>query len=651
MTCSHRLRIGFLAVGLALAAVPAAAAAPTTCLGHPATIIGTAGSDVLLGTAGADVILGLGGNDVIRSRGGDDIVCGGNGDDLIVGGPGDDKLIGGGGTDDISGNVGDDLLRGGSGDDLLRGGDGSDRIEAAGGDDWAAGGDGDDAMFGGTGEDTLVGGDGADFIRGGPDADLLLGKMGDDDLYGNDGDDLLRAGSGNDDLRGGGGDDDLRGGGGDDLLLGDDGADELTGDRHADRVDGGSGDDVIWEFRRTDTHLAEGSPDAAGDVFAYSRIEATTDSGWMLWQPMAGQLEQGHEGVLSITNRPDGLLMIERIDPERYLLGIAEMPYSWATAALESQAIAARTYLASLVSNPPYGPQAEYGFDICDHAACQVYKGTKYGWLEPWEDAVVNTSGRVLLYGSAPASTFYHSTSGETTRSIQDVWIGASPIPYLQAVPVPPQDSPFATWWYKLPLDAFMDILAQEGITFSGPVELIKTFKTDPGEGPYRVRIRTPAETREYPISTIQRALNRHAIDLYPEYFPQLHMDLDQAALSPTFTAKLRPDGFVGINGQGWGHQIGLSQYGADALADTGATVDEILGHFYTGLAPEDDPDLIPDLIDVGLFYENYDHPIVLRPTAGYTLRSAGGVVTTGFGGTITITRHGDDAVAVQING
>jgi stage II sporulation protein D len=342
--------------------------------------------------------------------------------------------------------------------------------------------------------------------------------------------------------------------------------------------------------------------------------------------------------------------MIERIAPERYLLGIAEMPYSWGEAALQSQVIAARTYLASLVSNPRYGPMATYGFDICDWSLCQVYKGTKYGWLEPWEDAVVATEGRILMHQGSAASTFYHSTSGLTTRSIQDVWPSAAALPYLQAVEVPKQNSRYETWWYKLPLDAFIDILAQDGITFDGQIESIRPIVTLPGEGPYLVRIRTTEETRTFPISTMQQALNRHAIPEYRDHMPPLlGYELKQAALSPTFTVRLRSDGFVGINGQGWGHQIGLSQYGANAMAELGRTADDILSHFYTGLTPEDDPGLIPDLVDVGLFYENGDQAIVLRPEAGYTLRSAGGVVTTGTGATITITRHGDDAIAVSI--
>jgi len=602
------LRIGLIAIGLLFAALPAtAAAAPVTCRGVAATIIGVEGARVPAGTGGNDVIVGTDGDDLILGNGGNDIICGGAG---------------------------------------------ADRIEAGAGNDWVAGEAGDDILLGGSGDDRLDGGAGDDLLRGFSGADVLRGRAGDDSLYGGTGDDRLIGGNGADSLRGRRGDDDLRGGPGDDLLIGDEGNDELDGGSQADRLDGGPDDDVIWEYRRRDTHLAAGTADAAGDVFAYSTIEVAPRDGWLLWRPdPATDFEQGHEGVLTITNLPDGLLMIERVEAERYLLGIAEMPYSWGRVALQSQAIAARTYLASLVANPRYGPMAEYGFDICDWSLCQVYKGTKYGWLEPWEDAVIATEGRILMYDGAPAATFYHSTSGSTTRSIQDVWTSAAPLPYLQAVVVPPQDSVFATWRYSLPVDAFMDVLARDGVTFDGQIAAIRTIKTLPGDGPYRVLIRSTEGTRVFPISTVQQALNNHAIAEYPGYIPPLLKlkSVNQAVLSPTFTVKLR-DGDVWVSGQGWGHQIGLSQYGAKALADLGADVDQILGHFYTGLAPEDDPGLIPDQVDVGLFYDNGGRAIVLRPDTRYTLRSGGSVVATGTGGTITITRHGNDAVAVSID-
>jgi len=497
-------------------------------------------------------------------------------------------------------------------------------------------------------DDVLSGDSGPNLLRGGAGNDMLRGRGGDDVLHGEGGNDTLIGGSGDDELYGGPGDDDLHGGPGADLLMGGAGNDQLTGGSGADRLDGGTGDDVIWEFLRLDTHLAEGRRRGAGDVFAYSQVRLVPRSGWVLWLPEpTDKIVQGHEGVLTITNRPDGLLMIERINPERYLLGIAEMPYSWPAAALQSQAIAARTYLTSVLGRP-WGPMLTYGFDICDWSLCQVYLGTKYGWLEPWQPAVEATAGRILLYGGAPAATFYHSTSGATTRSIQDVWTNSSPLPYLQAVPVPPQGSPYENWSYGLPLEAFVDILARDGITFDGPVESVRTIVTDHGEGPYRVRIRSLKGTREFPIGTILTALNRHALAHHGEYLPALNHALGQAALSPTFTARLRTDGTVRIDGQGWGHQIGMSQYGARALALEGMNHRQILRHFYTGLAPQDDPGFIPDLVDVGLYYGNGDRTIVLSPEGRYVLRAATGVIRVGDGGSIILRRHGADAVAVS---
>jgi hypothetical protein len=79
---------------------------------RPATLLGTAGADVLKGTAGSDVIVGLGGDDRIHAHGGDDVVCAGSGRDQVDAGTGHDSVIG----DD-----GSDLLRGGRGDDRISG--------------------------------------------------------------------------------------------------------------------------------------------------------------------------------------------------------------------------------------------------------------------------------------------------------------------------------------------------------------------------------------------------------------------------------------------------------------------------------------------------------------------------------------------------
>jgi hypothetical protein len=113
---------------LAFAAAPAAAQAPPSCGGLPATIVGTDGNDQLRGTSGNDVIVGLGGNDVIRGEGGHDVICGDPGNDTLFGGPGHDRLIGGDGNDSIHAGEGDDFLDGAGGkNNTLHGDEGWDQ--------------------------------------------------------------------------------------------------------------------------------------------------------------------------------------------------------------------------------------------------------------------------------------------------------------------------------------------------------------------------------------------------------------------------------------------------------------------------------------------------------------------------------------------
>lgn len=87
------------------------------CNGQVATLVGTAGPDVLMGTSRPDIIQGFGGSDKIFGFGGNDIIYGWGGRDLLKGGPGDDKLFGQGGNDTLDGGDGLDACNGGSGID------------------------------------------------------------------------------------------------------------------------------------------------------------------------------------------------------------------------------------------------------------------------------------------------------------------------------------------------------------------------------------------------------------------------------------------------------------------------------------------------------------------------------------------------------
>lgn len=152
----------------------------TNCAGERATIVGTAGSDILVGTPGRDVIQGLGGDDQIVGLGGNDLICGGPGNDRLVGGAGNDRLLGGDGRDVLQGGAGSDLLIGGRNRDRLSGGAGPDRLRGGAGPDILRGNRGNDVLRGGHGPDYVFGNQGRDTLSGGPKSDRCVGGTGAD---------------------------------------------------------------------------------------------------------------------------------------------------------------------------------------------------------------------------------------------------------------------------------------------------------------------------------------------------------------------------------------------------------------------------------------------------------------------------------------
>jgi uncharacterized repeat protein (TIGR01451 family) len=118
------------------------------CRGFTASVVGTAGADVLVGTPGPDVIVAFGGSDRISGLAGRDLVCAGGGADRIGAGSAADRVFAGGGPDVLLGRGGPDVLKGSGGNDLLKGGPGSDRLRGGRGFDRCRPGPGLDSVRG-----------------------------------------------------------------------------------------------------------------------------------------------------------------------------------------------------------------------------------------------------------------------------------------------------------------------------------------------------------------------------------------------------------------------------------------------------------------------------------------------------------------------
>jgi SpoIID/LytB domain protein len=146
--------------------------------------------------------------------------------------------------------------------------------------------------------------------------------------------------------------------------------------------------------------------------------------------------------------------LVLEITPQEYLYGLGEVPSSWPSAALQAQAIAARTYAFTKAAIS----QHRSGCDCALYASSfdQVYAGwDKEGGPDGnrWVEAVNDTEDRVVQYAGTTIQAFYMSSSGGFTEDNENVW-GGTPIEYLRGVCDPGDytaENPSATWQITLP--------------------------------------------------------------------------------------------------------------------------------------------------------------------------------------------------------
>lgn len=136
-----------------------------------------------------------------------------------------------------------------------------------------------------------------------------------------------------------------------------------------------------------------------------------------------------YRGSLIVYNTGSGLIVINDLDLESYLLGVvpAEMPSKWNIEAHKAQAIAARSYaIANL------GKRAKYGYDLKDTPEDQAYCGTSCE-SKKTDYAVVQTKGQVLVYGNKVIPAYYCSSAGGYTVNAGSVWL--RDLPFVNSVP------------------------------------------------------------------------------------------------------------------------------------------------------------------------------------------------------------------------
>lgn len=269
-----------------------------------------------------------------------------------------------------------------------------------------------------------------------------------------------------------------------------------------------------------------------------------------------------YRGVLELRHRGAGLIAVNIVPVDDYLLSVVpeEMPTDWPAEALKAQSVAARSF--ALKSR---GRHAAEGYDLCTTTHCQLYKGIASEKTASTA-AVRATRGEVLTYGGQPIEALFHTDSGGMTESSEDVW--GNPIPYLRAV----RDTPLGTMpWTKTISKADLEKkLAAKGHAIGrlraielSPLTVGRAAKDRAASG--RVKAMTVTGTKG--SVTLSGTAWRSLLGLK----------------SALFDAKLTKD-TVTFTGFGAGHGLGISQWGAKRLAETGKSYADILHHYYTGV-------------------------------------------------------------------
>lgn len=312
------------------------------------------------------------------------------------------------------------------------------------------------------------------------------------------------------------------------------------------------------------------------------------------------------------------MTVINVVNFNDYLCGVVpkEMPSYFEPEALKAQAVCARNYAMMNM-----GRYDSYGFDVTDDVNCQVYGGLS-AETERTTTAVRETNSDLLMYGDEPVCTYFSSMSGGRTEACRDVW--SADIPYLQGVDDPYEDTENiggGVWEVRLTPQEIASALSAWGInigtvtdmyvaenTAAGGVKKLTvvgtggshTFEKDECRNIFSLKSQlytvskpsTRTETKIWehvPYSELglaRRYGGSAAVGAY--VFPTLHSVYADSVFT-TYREKTvvteNPTGenvYV-LSGRGYGHRLGLSQWGAQGMAQAGFNYEQILLHYYTG--------------------------------------------------------------------
>jgi stage II sporulation protein D len=267
-----------------------------------------------------------------------------------------------------------------------------------------------------------------------------------------------------------------------------------------------------------------------------------------------------YRGTFASVTLPDGKSALLNVLPlDSYLYGVLskEVSAAWAPAAQQAQAIVSRTY--ALMKLRPQNP-----YDVRAGDADQNYGGIESETVEG-RAAVDATASTIVTYSALPAHVAYSACCGGRTADANDVW--NTPYPYLTSVIDPNcASSPNFTWQAEVPLRSIEDALRDQ-IAGCGKVHGVQLRVDSAGARPRSIAFVGDSSTIEMPMQLFRTAVG---VGVVRSTF------VHDAALSGGGDT-------LALAGTGHGHGVGLCQWGARVLGQTGASAQDIVAFYFPG--------------------------------------------------------------------
>lgn len=311
------------------------------------------------------------------------------------------------------------------------------------------------------------------------------------------------------------------------------------------------------------------------------------------------------------------ITVINIVDLEDYIKGVLpyEMNNTWPLEALKAQAVCARTYAATISSS-----HASSGFDVCNNTHCQMYQGLNLA-NDRTDQAVEETAGEYVRYQGKPAVTYYSASDGGATEDVRNIWDSTANLPHLKGV-IDPYEADLAdsisqyNWSVTVSKSEIASKLQSKGYNCGTIVDAYVAELSETGNpktvtfvdsngkkwsfGPETLRIWFSLRSNRFTVGGGSGS-NSYYVNGTSDTLSSVsgayvvNGDGTVSAISGTpyvatssgteilgSSSSTSSGSSVTFTGSGYGHNVGMSQQGARAMALRGMDYIDILTFYFT---------------------------------------------------------------------